>query len=320
MSLKKNLGLAALFAGVTLGTLHVVNRLFSYMATADNLLSEEKYEFYEWRFGKIAYRKKGSGSPLLLVHNLDVCSSSHEWNNIESDLEKNYTVYSIDLLGCGCSDHPILTYTNFLYVQLITDFIKDVIGEKTDVIVSGDSSSFVLMACANDDSIINRVIMVNPQNPVSLAKMPTKRSKAKRYLICTPIIGTFIYNMNVNKRTISRKFTESYFYDHNMINEKFVFSCFEASHKEKTRSKYLYACKKSRFTNANVVCCMDKLTNSIFVIVGNSNPENVLSANQYQNRLPSIEIVGIDKSKQYPHIERTDEFLQQVQVLLSEEV
>ena len=75
MSWKKNISLAAVFIGTALGTMHVVNRLFNYIATADNRLKEETYEYYEWRFGKIAYKKKGSGSPLLLVHNLDIILS-----------------------------------------------------------------------------------------------------------------------------------------------------------------------------------------------------------------------------------------------------
>ncbi len=319
MSWKKNISFAALFVGTALGTMHVVNRLFNYIATADNRLKEETYEYYEWRFGKIAYKKKGSGTPLLLIHNFDVCSSSYEWKNIESELAKIYTVYSLDLLGCGCSDHPILTYTNFLYVQLITDFIKHIIGKKTDVIVSGDSSPFVLMACSNDDTIINRVAMINPQNLVSLAKIPTKRTKTIKYLLSTPIIGTFIYNMSVNKRTISQKFAASYLYDHNKVDEKDILTCFEASHKDKTHSKYLYACKKSRFTNANILCCLSKLNNSIFIIVGNANPENMLSANQYQNQLPSIEIVGINETKQLPHVEKPGEFIEQIRILFSDE-
>ena len=319
MSWKKNLGLATVFIGATLSTLHVINRLFSYFATADNLLSEENYKYYECRFGKIAYKKKGSGAPVLLIHNLDVCSSSYEWKNIEDALSKTNTVYSIDLLGCGCSDHPILTYTNFLYVQLVTDFIKHVIGEKTDIIVSGDSSPFVLMACSNDNTIIDRVIMINPQNMVALSKIPTKRTKTLKYLFSLPIVGTFVYNMTVNKRTIAQKFHDTYYYDHNKIDEKDIFTCFEASHKDKTHSKYLYACKRSRFTNANIMCCLSNLTNSIFIIVGNSNPENILSANQYQNQLPSIEIVGIDESKQIPHVEKPDEFMEQVRIFFSEE-
>lgn len=319
MNWKKTLGFATFFTGATLGTMHVVNRVFSYIATADNLLDKDTYEYYEWRFGKIAYKKKGTGSPVLLVHNLDVCSSSHEWNRIQKELSKTNTVYTLDLLGCGCSDHPLLTYTNFLYVQLITDFIKHIIGEKADVIVSGDSSSFVLMACANDDTIINRVVMINPQNLISLAKIPTKRTRTIKYLFSAPVLGTFIYNLKVNKKTIAQEFASTYYYDHNKVEERDILTCFESSHKDRSHSKYLYACKKSRYTNANVICCLNKLNNSIFIIVGNSNPENMLAASQYQNQLPSIEIVGINETKQLPHVEKSEEFMEQIKVLFSEE-
>lgn len=320
LSWKKNLGILTCFIGTAVGTMHIINRVFTYIATADNRLDGNSFEYYNWRFGRIAYKKKGAGSPVLLVHNFDVCSSMNEWKNIESELAKTNTVYSLDLLGCGCSDRPILTYTNFLYVQLINDFIKNIIGKKTDVIVSGNSASFVLMACANDETIINRIVMVNPQNLASLAKAPTKRSTLVKYLLYTPIIGTFIYNMKVNKRTIYQKFYSDCYYDVNRINEKDTLTCFESSHKDKTRSRYLYACQQSRYTNANILFCLGRLNNSIFVISGNGNPENALVAEQYQNYLPSIEIVGINNTKELPHVEKADEFLDQVHVLLSEEV
>lgn len=320
LSWKKNLGILTCFIGTAVGTMHIINRVFTYIATADNRLAGNSFEYYNWRFGRIAYKKKGAGSPVLLVHNFDVCSSMNEWKNIESELAKTNTVYSLDLLGCGCSDRPILTYTNFLYVQLINDFIKNIIGKKTDVIVSGNSASFVLMACANDETIINRIVMVNPQNLASLAKAPTKRSTLVKYLLYTPIIGTFIYNMKVNKRTIYQKFYSDCYYDVNRINEKDILTCFESSHKDKTRSRYLYACQQSRYTNANILFCLGRLNNSIFVISGNGNPENALVAEQYQNYLPSIEIVGINNTKELPHVEKADEFLDQVHVLLSEEV
>lgn len=319
MSWKKNLGLLTVFSGGVVGTMHVINRIITYIATADDLLNEDTYKYYEWRFGKIAYKKQGKGSPVLLIHDFNVCSSSYEWNNTVEKLSKNNTVYSIDLLGCGCSDHPILTYTNFLYVQLITDFIKEIIGEKSDVIVSGNSSSFVLMACANDETIINRIVMINPENLVSMAKVPTKRTKLIKHILYIPVIGTFIYNMKINKRTIAEKFASSYYYDQNKIDEKYILAYFDSSHREKTHSKYLYACQKSRFINANILFCLNKLNNSIFIITGNSNPENILVANQYQNYLPSIEIIGIDHSKQLPHMEKPDEFIEQIKILFSDE-
>ena len=177
LSIKKKLTFFTTLAGVSLGAMHIANRVLEYISTADTLINSDEYEYYNWRFGKIAYKKTGEGSPLLLVHNLNVCSSSYEWRNNIEELAKSHTVYTIDLLGCGCSDRPGLTFTNYLYVELITNFIKHIIGEKTDVIVSGESCPFVLMACANDETIINKVIMINPPNLVGLAKIPTKRSK-----------------------------------------------------------------------------------------------------------------------------------------------
>ena len=84
-------------------------------------------------------------------------------------------------------------------MQLLTDFIKNVIGEKTDVIVSRDSSPFVLMTCANDDTLIDRIIMINPQSLVSLAKVPSKQSKLLKNILYMPVIGTFIYNIKTRK-------------------------------------------------------------------------------------------------------------------------
>ncbi|MRN26334.1 alpha/beta hydrolase, partial [Romboutsia ilealis] len=186
---------------------------------------------------------------------------------------------------------------------------------KTDVIATGESGTFVLMACANDNTVIDKVMLVNPQNLVTLAKIPTKRTKLLRHFISTPIIGTFAYNMLINKRTIEDSFRTQYYYDQNKIEERSIMTCFESSHKSNTRSKYLYASMKSRFTNANVMHCLKGLTNSIFIIVGNANPENGLTANQYQNQLPSIEIVGIDKTKHLPQMESPKEFIDQIRIL-----
>jgi pimeloyl-ACP methyl ester carboxylesterase len=312
---KKKLTTCTVLAGTTVGIMHVVNRLVYYISTIDNLLYNKDEKYYDWRFGSIYYTKQGKGSPILLIHDLDVSSSAYEWNKIVAGLSRTNTVYTIDLLGCGRSQKPNLTYTNYLYVQMITDFIHHVIGEKTDVIATGESGTFVLMACANDNTVINKIMLVNPGDLVSLAKIPTKRTKLIQHIINTPVLGTFIYNMRINKRTIEEDFRSQYLYDQNKLEERTIMTYFEASHKCSTHSKYLYASIKSRFTNANVIHCLKDINNSIFIIVGNANPENALIANQYQNHLPSIEVIGIDKTKHLPQLESPDEFIDQVKVL-----
>lgn len=318
MNFKKKLTFMAVFTASVIGTMHVVNRIFSHIALENNLFDEDSFEYYDWRFGRIAYKKIGQGAPVLLIHDLNVCSSSYEWYKTAEKLSETNTVYMIDLLGCGLSDRPLLTYTNFLYVQLLTDFIKHIIGQKTDVIVSGHSSSFVLMACANDESIINRVIMINPEDIINLSKIPTKKSNMIKNLILTPILGTFIYNMRINKKTIRETLAKACC-SRDSIREKDVLISFESTQREKAHSKYLYACQCTGYTNVNILNCLKKLNNSIFIITGTKNPENTLAAAQYQNHLPSIEIIGIDQTKQLPHIETPDEFINQVNIFLSDE-
>ena len=318
MSFKSKFKNYAIFTGIVLGAMHVVNRVVYHISTIDNLLYNKDELYYESKFGQVYYTKQGSGTPLLLIHDLNVCSSSYEWNRVIRELSKKNTVYTIDLLGCGCSDKPYLTYTNYLYVQLIEEFIENVVNEKTNIIATGHSSSIALMACNNDSSYINKVILVNPDNLASLTKVSTSNLKIYKYLLYTPIIGTFIFNILVNKNTIRRDFKTDYFYDQTKIKERDIVTYFEASHKNNTHTKYLYSNIKSGYTNANVLNSLNKIDNSIYIIIGSSNPENELNASQYQNLLPSIEILSIDHTKYLPQLEAPDKFSETVSVIIEE--
>ena len=319
MKLKGKLITCAALVTATTGTIHFINRVVNCIDTMENLVNDSNGEYYEWRFGKIFYTKQGEGSPILLIHDLNAMSSQNEWNHIISDLSKTNTVYALDLLGCGQSDKPNLTYTNYLYVQLITDFIKHIIGEKTDVIATGDSSSFIIMSCANDKEIINKIMLVNPTSLLVLAKIPTKRSRLIKELIGLPIIGTLLYNILINKKSIEDEFYSTYYYNPHNIDENQILQYLECSQKENTHSKYLYASIKSRYTNANIMHCLNSIDNSIYIIVGDGNPEYELAANQYENQVPAIEIIDITESKYLPQLEKPQEFLEQVNILFTNE-
>ena len=116
-----------LSTGAAVGTA-LINKYIKMSAVARNLLTQPEPRCYRWRLGNIYYTKTGTGKPLLLVHDLTHASSSCEWDSLIPLLKEYYTVYTIDLLGCGRSEKPNLTYTNFLYVQLLNDFVKSEIG------------------------------------------------------------------------------------------------------------------------------------------------------------------------------------------------
>ena len=72
---------------------------------------------------------------------------------------------------------------------MITAFIKDVIGTKTDIVASNLSSSFVIMANQIDDTIINKIILINPVSLKTLDNMPDQQSKMKQTIINLPTMS-----------------------------------------------------------------------------------------------------------------------------------
>lgn len=319
MSLKKKI-----ITGITLSStsaliIHIINKFIYYSASLDNLLDNPSGTYYDWKFGKIYYKKTGNGYPLLLIHDLNTFSSGHEWNRVLKQLSKTNTVYRIDLLGCGRSDKPNLTYTNYLYAQLISDFIKRVIGQKTNVIATGESGSFVISACNNDDSIIKKIILINPTDIKELSRIPTKRIKISTNLISTPIIGTFLYNILTRKTMIENLFEECYFYDKNNIEDELIQTYYEAAHMGNGSPRYLFASLNGHYTTMNLNHCLKSLTNSIYIIIGKETDENIEIAGTYQKILPSIEVDTIEKTKLLPQLEKPQEFMNQIEIFLDDE-
>ena len=129
MDWKKKLAIGAGVLATTTVTMHLINQFIKINVSQNKSLDYIPDLYYNWKFGEISYTKQGKGTPILLVHDLTTYSSGYEWHKVADKLAEEHTVYSIDLLGCGNSDKPNFLYTNFLYVQLICDFIKNVIGD-----------------------------------------------------------------------------------------------------------------------------------------------------------------------------------------------
>ena len=112
--MKKNghrlLTLAALL-GTAAGVIHIANRFIDATSQFKDMLEQSHSKTYDWRFGKIHYTKQGQGSPLLLIHDIMPGASGYEWNAVTKELATEHTVYTIDLLGCGRSEKPEITYS-----------------------------------------------------------------------------------------------------------------------------------------------------------------------------------------------------------------
>lgn len=304
------------FSAVTAFAFHAVNRVCFSTSTLKNVLKEDDSNYFEWRFGKIKYTKRGTGSPLLLIHDLIVGSSGYEYRKIVDDLSKDHELYVLDLLGYGLSDKPNMTYTNYLYVQLILDFIKNVIGEKTDVVASGDSSSIAIMACHNDPESIRNVILLNPQSLSRMNLSPNRQTRLMKFILDLPVLGTFIYNMMTTKESFRKNFREELFYNRHSISKEMIAAYSEASHYPDYNAKYSYTSYVGRYMNTGMIHALKEINHCIYIVYGKGQREIESITDHYIYFNSAVEKVGIEDSGHFPHIEQPDATLQQLRIFL----
>lgn len=302
---------------LAVGCLHIINKCIITTSTLKDLLPMHSGKFYNWRFGRVFYRKSGSGRPLLLIHDLSSSSSSYEWNQLEQHLAKDYTVYTLDLPGCGRSDKPNLTYTNYLYVQLINEFIEKVIKGRTSVAATGLSGSFVIMACNTNPDLYDKLLLINPQDLQTLSKIPGKRSKMAKLLIDCPIIGTSLYHMFTSRNAIEHDFMEHYFYNPFNVKKRPVNIYYEAAHRNESCGKYLYASLKGHYLNINISHALKKIDNSIFLIGGSHEHSITEIMDSYVELNPAIETMVIEKTKHLPQMEAPEKVYKAMRIFLS---
>ncbi len=135
---------------------------------------------YRWQHGHIFYKELGKNDapPILLLHTLGIDASSHEMRNIMKPLTQMYHVYALDLLGFGLSDRPRLDYTAETYIDLLHDFLTDIVEQPATLLASQYSSAYALAIAQRFPKLCERLILISPQTEPekgalsSLAKIP----------------------------------------------------------------------------------------------------------------------------------------------------
>lgn len=288
-------------AGVSL-----INKYIKMSAVSRKLLSGPDPHFYKWRLGNIHYTKTGTGKPLLLIHDLNHASSGCEWDDLIPLLKENYTIYTIDLLGCGQSEKPNLTYTNFLYVQLLNDFVKSKIGRRTNVIASGASSSLVTMACGYNPDLFEKIMFINPESFSSCSQIPGKSAKLYRLILDMPILGTLLYHIASAKNIIEETFMEQYFYDPNKVKPYYIDKYFESAHLGES-PKAIYSSTTCNYTKCSISHSLEKIDNSIYILGGSTEKDIESTIQEYTTCNPAIECSLITGTKHLPQLEKPEE-------------
>lgn len=312
--MKKNFRKVLGTSALVLTGMHIVNKYIENNVTSITPNKQDK--IFTWRDMEVHYLEKGEKNkcPLLLVHNLYPSSSKEEWSSIDEQLALNFHIYEIDLPGCGKSDKPNITYINFMYVQLLSAFMKEVIQEKTNICAAAYSSSFVLMTARMNENMIDKIIIINPTSIEELVKPVSKQSMAKKQLIELPIIGTSLYNYKMKKSSIEDDYKYIYYYNDKNVNSREIDISYFNAHYKKSCGKYLLGSIIGNYTNINIIHALAKIDLDIYLI-GSGHYKKIIQ--EYMKYNKKIHAVSVTNCRLLPQLEIPKTMISEINHILS---
>ena len=295
--------------------MYLANKFIESSADIHHLMKTSKGDFYHWRHGNIFYTVTGCGSPILLIHDLNPAASQKEWSEVIESLSENHTVYAIDLLGCGRSEKPNITYTTYLYIELISDFIKDIINERTDIIATGKSGSFVIMTAKLYPELLENIHLVNPDSLDTLKHIPDTFSKIAKSILSCPLLGVSVYYLLTNRNQLEYDFCEKYLYNPFHSSSKMIDTYYESAHLSRGNGRFLSASLIGNYLNFDIRFALSNIDKNINLIFGNELNDAEEIAEEYAKYNENISCSFIDKTKMLPHLEAPEKFMKIINIM-----
>ncbi|KAL5212798.1 hypothetical protein ABZP36_023645 [Zizania latifolia] len=117
------------------------------------------YNFWTWRDRRIHYVEQGAGQPIVLIHGFG--ASAFHWRYNIPELAKKYKVYAVDLLGFGWSEKALVDYEATVWMEQISDFLREVVKEPAVLVGNSLGGSTTLFTATEVPELVRGVVLIN---------------------------------------------------------------------------------------------------------------------------------------------------------------
>ena len=184
--------------------------------------------YWQWRGNSIYYVRGGEPQsnrpPLLLVHGFG--ASTDHWRKNIAQLQSQFQVWAIDLLGFGRSAKPKQEYSGTLWREQLHDFITEVIGQPTVLAGNSLGGYASLSVAAEYPQDTAGLILLNSAGPFSdVSENSQPRSNPFGQLMRSVLLqpwASFLLFQYVRRRSIIRKTLNNVYFDPSAITDQLV--------------------------------------------------------------------------------------------------
>ncbi len=267
--------------------------------------------FFDWKYGKIFYRTAGtghSGTPLVFIHGVGAGSSSFVWRKNFDVLARDFRVYAVDLLGFGFSDKPSTApYSADLYVELLSDFIREVAGYPANIVASSLGAAYTIRVADEHPELIKSMALNAPTGADKLNTRPGMSGAAFYGLLQSPVLGTSFYNVMASERSIRDYSRKHLFYDHRRVTNRVVANFYATSHQQ--GAQHAIAAFLSGYLNTDTRAAFSRLTQRVMLVWGKQDQTTpVAQAVALLEANPRASLEVFDYCRMMPEQEHPDKF------------
>ncbi|HEX8850952.1 MAG TPA: alpha/beta fold hydrolase [Gemmatimonadaceae bacterium] len=304
-----------LSGGAAIGAAAAYNALAGqHVPPLDNPLGGEEGTF-RWRGHRVAWTRRGKGTPLLLVHAIHAAASSYEWLRVVDALAEDHTVYTLDLIGFGLSDRPRARYTARFYIGLIGDFAAQVIGGPCTLVASSLAAAYAIVLGARDPGRFPSLVLIEPTGLVRLHDAPSAGGDSARLAFETPVVGTALFNGLVSRRSL-RYYLERVYADDSLVTEELIDAYFATAHQP--GAKHAPAAFIAGHLNLDVRRALRRLAQPTLLVWGAQAREAPVEETRgFLTAKPDLDVAILDGAGDLPHDERPEEFIEVVRGFLA---
>lgn len=299
MAFVKKLFTTTLIVGGTLGSMALINRVTEQMAgELDTVLTGEERR-YPWKYGDIFYKVKGEqgAKPLVLVHGFGPGASSYEWRKNIDALSTQFRVFALDLLGFGLSERPPMDYDAELYADLLSDFIKEVVGTSAIVMAHGATSAYAIAVAYRRPQYFERLVLISPPPTILEEAYPGLFDTAVKGLLSLPIVGQFIYNLLTSRQAIRRFYDKQVYHNPGLITDELVEYVYTTAHQP--GSRFATAALWGKYLHLDVHEPLARLQMTVVTVWGREAVEAVPDQAAFTRVNKQIEVHVLDKCSQH---------------------
>lgn len=301
-------GLPAAFRGVV--ALALYNRKLEASGVAKNRLGGET-RYFRWGGGELAYAVAGEGPPLILAHSVYAGASSFEFRKNFGALSEHFTVYAVDLLGCGMSEKPRRRYTPEDVADQIESFAGEVVGGSAHLIASSLTAALVMPALVRNPRLFGKVVFICPTGYRTLDASSGRLGDAVYGLFRTPVMGDALYHALVSRRSIRYYLEKTAYHDPALVTDALVEEYYRAGHGR--GAKFLPAAFASGKLNFDVSGWWPRVANRTMIFWGREAKTAPLDLlNTFLSRNPRAAYRIFRDTALLPHDERPEAFNREV--------